>query len=179
MGKYYLGILKKDLEVLFSDGTVKLNKSCIHKIEEDFKKAVSNATNLAYINNTSEFVVLELTSNSLENNLFKKIHLGDEFSFDSPYYEILGYYTSVIPIEEVNCFESAIKLFLNFNDILTDDFFESLICADEDDIYNHINLKEINKVPILSVIDKEKLNNFIIIKEEEFSEASNFIYSKL
>lgn len=167
MSFYYYGINEKELDILLKEKVLKLPKKYLNTISlftlcQNLTQAISQSTQNIYLNKAEKIVILKLSFNEEVSSHFY-LRSKKEIKLEN----VVGYYIGYkIDKSNVYSLEAGILLSLEYENILSDDFINSLVCADEEDIYQHINIKGIDLIDINTIMDKSKLDKFI---EETFN----------
>lgn len=180
MKKYYYGINEIELNTLLKEGKLELPKEYLKSISlcmlnSNFNQAISQSTRNVYLNKANKIVILELDfKEDISEHFYlrtnKKIKLEN----------VVGYYIGTkITQNHIYQLEASVELYLDYENILNEDFINNLICADEEDIYNHINLDGIKLININTVMNKEYLDKFINETFAFIEKSDNYNYIKV
>lgn len=180
MKTYYYGINETELNILLEKGFLTLPKDYLKSINSamlstTFNQAVLQASKNVYLNKAENIIILTL---GFEEEVSEYFYLRRNKQISMK--NVLGYYKSdLVTKEYIYSLESSVELALDYNNILNREFIDSLICADEEDVYKHINLTGIELVDINYVMDEKLLNEFIERTFNYIGDISNYQYKKL
>ena len=180
MKRYYYGINEVQLNTLLEKGELKFSNDYLKSISstilhDNFNQAVSQSTRNVYLNKANKIVILELVFvDDISEHFYLRINKRIKLE------NVIGYYIGErVTKNHIYQLEASVELYLDYENILNEEFIGSLTCADEDDIYNRINLDGIELININTVMNKDSLDKFINETFAFIEKSDNYNYIKV